>query len=179
MEGDGEGEDVVTQKINPSAVSCPPLASLSCSLFSHPCLPEGCHLPGKTCALLMFCVGKLQRNPTAAVNKVGDNFYHFLLFFFSFLSHYRANVSGKKKNIGCLVMGETIFLVGYKTLCLTSEGLLAAMLILPRFCCAVRNIKHVITPSVVPVEIFHVLNKRAVFLGPVKPLLCAAPAALP
>lgn len=76
-------------------------------------------------------------------------------------------------------MGETVFLVGYKTLCLTGEGLLALMLILPRFYCVARNVKHVKIPSVVSVEIFHFLNKRAVFLRPVKLLLCAAPAVLP
>lgn len=76
-------------------------------------------------------------------------------------------------------MGEMIFLVGYTTLCLSSESLLALMLILLRFYCAVHNVKHVIIPSVVSGEIFHFLNKRAVFLCPVKPLLCAAPEALP
>lgn len=76
-------------------------------------------------------------------------------------------------------MSWGIKLVGYKTLCLSSEGLLALMLILLGFHCAVHNVKHVITPSVVSGEIFHFLNKRAVFLRPVKPLLFAAPAALP
>lgn len=76
-------------------------------------------------------------------------------------------------------MGETVFLMGYKTLCLTSECLLALMLILPRFYCAVRNVKHVIIPSEAAVEMFHFLNKYAVFLSPVKLLLCATPTALP
>lgn len=76
-------------------------------------------------------------------------------------------------------MGETIFLMGHKTLCPTCEGLLALMLILPRFYCAVRNVNHVIIPSVVSAEIFHFLNKRAVFLCPAQPLLRATPAALP
>lgn len=166
---------MVTQKNNPTAVSFSLLASISCSVFSHPCLPKGCHLPNKTCALLIFCVGKLQRNLIAAENKIGDNFFY---------SYYSSVITEpmfreKKEKVGCRVMGETIFLMGYKTFCLTSEGLLALMLILPRFYCAVRNVKHVIIPSVVSVEIFHFLNKHAVFLHPFKPLLCAAPAALP
>jgi len=151
------------------------LASVSCSVFSHPCLPEGCHPPDKTCVLLVFCVGKLQTNPIAAENKAGD--YSLFFFFLLFLSHYWPNVPAKKKRIGCCVTGETIFLVGYKTLCLPSEGLLALMLILPRFYCAVCKVKHVIIPSVVSAEIFHFRNKCAVFWGAAKPLPCAAPAA--
>lgn len=39
-------------------------------------------------------------------------------------------------------MGERVFLMGHKALCLTSSGgLLALMLILPRFHCAVHNVK--------------------------------------
>lgn len=76
-------------------------------------------------------------------------------------------------------MGEMIFLMGYKTLCVNGEGLLALMLILPRSDCTVLNVKHGIIASVVSVEIFHFLNKRAVFLCPAKLLLCATPAALP
>lgn len=49
-------------------------------------------------------------------------------------------------------MGEVIFLVGYKTLCVNGEGLLALMLILPRSDCTVLNLKHVIIPSAVSVE---------------------------
>lgn len=62
---------------------------------------------------------------------------------------------------------------------LNGEGLLALMLILPRSDCTVLNVKHVIIPSGVSVEISHFLNKRAVFLCPAKLLLPATPAALP
>lgn len=55
---------------------------------------------------------------------------------------------------------------------LNGEGLLALMLILPRSDCTVLNVKHVIIPSGVSVEISHFLNKPAVFLCPAKLLLC-------
>lgn len=72
---------MVTQKFNPTAVSFSLLAGISCSVFSHPCLPEGCYLPNKTCALLISCAGKLQRNPRAAENKVGNNFWGLWVWF--------------------------------------------------------------------------------------------------
>lgn len=49
---------------------------------------------------------------------------------------------------------EKVLFRGYKTLCVTSEGLLALLLILPRSCCGARNAKHIIIPSVVSVNFF-------------------------
>lgn len=97
------------------------------------------------------------------------------------MAHSCAIVPGgkKKKEVGNHIMGEIIFLMGYKILCANGEGLLALMLILPRSGCTALNVKHVIIPSVVSVEISHFLNKHAVFLCPAKLLLCATPAALP
>lgn len=77
MEEVGEGGHVVTQKSNLTTVSISLLASVSCCVFSHPCIPEGCHLPSKTCVSLMFSVGKPQRDLIAAENKTGDNFFYY------------------------------------------------------------------------------------------------------
>lgn len=56
-------------------------------------------------------------------------------------------------------MGEIIFLVGYKTLCVNGEGLLALMLILPSSDCTVLNAKLLMTPPGVPAELPPSLNK--------------------
>lgn len=76
-------------------------------------------------------------------------------------------------------MREVLFLMGCKTFVVCKWIILALMLILPRSDCTVLNVKHVIIPSVVSVEISHFLNKRAVLLCPAKLLPCATPAALP
>lgn len=40
----GEGGNEIRQMVNPTAMSSSQLSPTSCSVFSHPYLPEGCHL---------------------------------------------------------------------------------------------------------------------------------------
>lgn len=116
-------------------------------------------------SLLASISGSVFSHP--AENKLGDNF--FFIFLRSLMSHCSRGI---KKGVGSHIMGGIIFLMGYKTLCVNCEGLLAPLLILPRSGCTELNVKHVITPSGVSVEISGFLNKPAVFLRPAELLLC-------